>query len=106
MARIRGYLGLCARSGQLVMGQEACVDAVRKNRVALILLDDAGSENTRKRLTDACGIHGIPLFGIAEGTIASAVGKEGIKAVGTKSGGITGQLLTLLSNEPAEDLFT
>lgn len=97
--RVNGFLGLCTRAGQLVFGQEACVDAVRKHTAALVLLDSGCSANTRKRFVDACETHKTPLFEIAEGMIAKSVGKEGRMVAAIKHGGMADKLLSLLKDE-------
>ena len=99
--RISGFLGLCNRAGQLVFGQEACVNAVRKRDAGIVLLDESCSENTRKRFLDTCGTHEIPLYGVAEGMIDSATGKSGRKVAAVKAGGMAEKMLTLLKDESA-----
>lgn len=54
------FLGLCMRAGRLVIGQSACVELIRQNGAALVLLDAGASENTRKRIADGCHSHGAP----------------------------------------------
>ena len=36
--RLKGFLGLCGRAGQITLGQDACVDAVRSETAALALM--------------------------------------------------------------------
>lgn len=98
--RVAGFLGLCTRAGQLSFGQEACVDAARTRKAALVLLDEGSSENTRKRFLDSCKTHGVPLYGLSEGTLAQAVGKEGRKVAAVMPGGMAQKLLELLKDEP------
>ena len=97
--QINGFLGLCTRAGQLVFGQDACVNAVRKRQVALVLLDASCSENTRKRLVDACRSHEIPLYSVEEDGIDRAVGKEGRKVAAIKKGGMGEKMLSLFQGE-------
>jgi ribosomal protein L7Ae-like RNA K-turn-binding protein len=97
--KVAGFLGLCTRAGQLSSGQEACVGAIRKGQATLALLDEGASENTRKRLGDACRTHGVPLYGMPPGRIGQAVGKEGRMAVCIGSGGMAQRLLELLVAE-------
>jgi ribosomal protein L7Ae-like RNA K-turn-binding protein len=98
--RIKGFLGLCTRAGQLILGQEACVDAVRRHSVSVILLDEGCSDNTRKRFLDACQTHGTPLYSLEPELIALAVGKEGRKVAAVKTGGMAEKMLSLLAEEP------
>ena len=98
--RVSGFLGLCTRAGKLVSGQEACVDAVRRHSVAVVLLDEEASDNTRKRVSDACKTHGVLLYGMEEDMIADSTGKEGRKVVAVQNGGMAKKMLALLQGEP------
>ncbi len=94
-----GFLGLCTRAGQLLMGQEACVNAVRRQEAALALLDEDSSENTRKRMMDACSAHQVPLYGLPAGAIARAVGKDGRRVAAIKPGSMARKFFSLLEAE-------
>lgn len=76
-ARALPFLGLCMRAGQVVNGQEACVTCVRNGDAAVVLVDEGASENTRKRMTDACQSHDTPVFFITAGELGHAIGKPG-----------------------------
>ena len=67
--RALSFLGLCMRAGQVVSGQEACVAAIRGGECALALLDAGASENTLKRVEDACASHQVPLYCISPGAL-------------------------------------
>ena len=104
-ARVKGFLGLCTRAGQLIFGQDACVDAVRAQRAAVVLLDESCSANTRKRLEDACRTHGIPLYSLAAELIAGAVGKDGRKVAALRPGSMADKMLSLLAEELTVDSY-
>ena len=71
--RALSFLGLCMRAGQVVSGQEACVAAIRGGECALALLDAGASENTLKRVEDACASHQVPLYRISPGALGHAI---------------------------------
>jgi ribosomal protein L7Ae-like RNA K-turn-binding protein len=98
--RVTGFLGLCMRAGQLISGQEACVDTIRNGEAAIVLLDGAASENTRKRVTDASHSHSAPLYGLSEGALGHAIGKKGRMVICLKAGGMADKLLATLKDEP------
>lgn len=98
--RVTGFLGLCMRAGQLISGQEACVDTIRNEEAAIVLLDGSASENTQKRITDACHSHNAPLYGLTEGALGHAIGKKGRMVICLKAGGMADKLLTTLKDEP------
>ena len=97
--QVISFLGLCMRAGRITSGQEACVDLARQEEAALVLMDAAASENTRKRITDACHSHDIPLYEVSEGELGRAIGKKGRMVVALKADGMAQKLLTLLKDQ-------
>ncbi len=97
--QVISFLGLCMRAGRITSGQEACVDLARKEDAALVLMDAAASENTRKRITDACHSHNVPLYEVSEGELGRAIGKKGRMVVALKADGMAQKLLTLLKDQ-------
>ena len=99
LRQLHGFLGLCGRAGQTTLGQDACVDAVRRETAALVLMDEGSAPTTRKRFTDSCFSHRVPLYGVPRGMIAQALGKDGRMTVAVKRGGMAQKLLELLKDE-------
>ena len=97
--QVISFLGLCMRAGRVISGQEACVDLARQEEAALVLMDAAASENTRKRLSDACHSHGVPLYELSADALGSAIGKKGRMVVALRADGMAQKLLALLKNE-------
>ena len=98
--RVTGFLGLCMRAGQLISGQEACVETIRNGEAAIVLLDGSASDNTQKRITDACHSHSAPLYVLSEGALGHAIGKKGRMVICLKAGGMADKLLATLKDEP------
>ena len=99
-AQIAGFLGLCMRAGQLVSGQEACVELIRAGKAAVALMDTAAGANTQKRLRDACQSHETPLYGLSPGTLGNAIGHGGRMVAALGAGGMAQKLLHSLKEEP------
>ena len=97
--RVIGFLGLCMRAGRIVSGQEACVDLIRRKEAALVLLDGSASDNTRKRIVDACHSHDAPAWELSENALGHAIGKEGRMVIALRDDGMAQNLLTLLKDE-------
>lgn len=93
--RVAGLIGLCARARLNVYGEEGCVGLVRSGRAALVLIDEALSENGRKRYTDACRSKQVKMAVLKDGLIANAVGKSGRMALALERGGLSDQLTVL-----------
>ena len=97
--RVNGFLGLCMRAGRIISGQEACVDLVRREEAALVRLDGGASENTRKRILDACHSHSVPVWALGEGALGQAIGKSGRMVIALKMDGMAQNLLSMLGGE-------
>ena len=97
--QLRGFLGICGRAGQVTMGQDACVDAVRAESAALVFMDEGCAPTTRKRFSDSCASHKVPLYGVPSGFIAQALGKDGRMTVTVKRGRMAQKLFELLKDE-------
>ena len=98
--RVIGFLGLCMRAGRITSGQEACVDLIRRKEAALVLLDGGASENTKKRITDACHSHDVPGWCLSENALGQAIGKRGRMVIALKDDGMARNLLSMLESEP------
>jgi ribosomal protein L7Ae-like RNA K-turn-binding protein len=101
--KIRGFLGLCYRAGQVILGQDACVEAIRREAAALILLDESSTDVSKKRFRNACLSHHVPLYGVPWGLIAQALGKEGRMAAAVRPGTMAQKLKELVRNETMTD---
>lgn len=99
MKSLSGFLGLCARAGQLILGQDMCVAAIRKGTAWLALIDERASDNTFKRMHDSCQSHGAVLYTLPEGLISRASGKDGRMTAVIPTGGMAQKAEALLSGE-------
>ena len=97
--RVIGFLGLCMRAGRIVSGQEACVDLIRRKEAAVVILDGGASENTFKRIADACHSHDIPGWVLSEGALGNAIGKRGRMVIALKDDGMARNLLSMLEGQ-------
>jgi len=95
-SRVIGFLGLCKRAGRVISGQEACVDLIRGGGAALALMDAGASENTRKRVLDACRSHGVPLWTLEAGALGHAIGQRGRMVAVLEPDGMAEKLLSML----------
>ena len=97
--QVVNFLGLCMRAGRVISGQEACVDLIRREEAALVLMDGAASENTQKRIKDACQSHNVPVWTLSENALGQSIGKKGRMVIAMKPDGMADKLLSLLQGE-------
>jgi ribosomal protein L7Ae-like RNA K-turn-binding protein len=94
MNKIEQYLGLAARAGRIITGEELVVKAIRNKQVQLVVLADDASDNTRKKVTDKCKSFGVPLRLYADrNRLGHCIGKEQRVVVGVKDAGFARELL-------------
>ncbi len=94
---LRGLLGLCARAGQAVFGEEGCKKALAEGECGVLLLDGGVSENTRKRYETLCERTGTPLIETTEDLISQATGRNAM-AMALRKGTLCDRVLD--RNEP------
>ena len=75
------------------------MDAVRSETAALLLMDESSAPTTRKRFSDSCASHRVPLYSVPRGMIAQALGKDGRMTVAVKRGRMAQKLLDILREE-------
>src|SRR5690606_37700177 len=52
--RVYSFLGLCAKAGKLLSGDETCERALKSGKARLVIVSEEASENTRKKFLDMC----------------------------------------------------
>ena len=91
------FLGLCMRAGQIVSGQDACVTKIRNKEVAVVFLDEGASDNTIKRITDACKQHQICMRVLEPGVLGYAIGRPERMVIAVLPGQMANKVLNLLT---------
>jgi len=59
--KIKNLLTLAAKSGNVVSGDETCINYIKKDVVHLIILAEDASENTKKKFKDKASYRDIPI---------------------------------------------
>ncbi len=99
MSAVSGLLGLACRAGQIALGADMALQEIRSGKAALLLLDAAASEGTRKKLLDACAFRSVPVYTLPEDEISHACGRDGRMAAAVRKGNLAKRMEELLSAE-------
>ena len=93
----RQLLGLAFRSGNLVSGEFAAREAVRKKTAALIIVANDASDNTKKMFENQCKHYQVPFYcwGLKE-ELGHAIGKEFRASIAVTDQGFAEALLKQL----------
>ena len=59
--KIKNLLTLAAKSGNLVSGDETCINYLKKDAVKLVILAEDASENTKKKFEDKTSYRNVPI---------------------------------------------
>ena len=70
-------LGIAMRAGALTLGTDGVLAEIAAKRTALVLLDEAASDNTKKKFRDSCAFYGAELVETAQDRLGFAIGKPG-----------------------------
>lgn len=97
MAQIEGLLGLAMRAGQLTAGADLALREIKAGKAALVLVDADASDNTKKKLLDACAFRRVPVHIMEAGLMDRACGREGRMAACLKKGGICDQIARIIN---------
>ena len=84
---LRGLIGLCQRAGKLQSGTDMAIAAIRADKGRLALVDGQASENTVKKMTDACIYYHVPSVMLPAGLLGAATGKDGRMAAAVTDAG-------------------
>lgn len=83
--KLDGLLGLCRKSGKMILGTDMVLSAVRseKRKPALVLYAEDVSQNTKKRICNGCTYHHIELreLPLNCGNLGHLLGKSSALAV-------------------------
>lgn len=75
-------LGLATRAGAIVFGEALYTDLSRK-KIALVILAEDASANTRKKVHDKCTTYQVPVVTLAtKAALGHAIGKSDVAAIG------------------------
>jgi ribosomal protein L7Ae-like RNA K-turn-binding protein len=93
------FLGIAARAGKVISGEELVVKSIQKQNAKIVLLSKDASENTKKKVTDKCLFYKIDFVWIEDRNIlGKAIGKEQRVVVAVNDQGFSKRLKELLDH--------
>ena len=93
-------IGLCKKAGRLVSGVPIVVDAIRDNKVCLVVYAAKAAENSVKRITDKARSYDVTAAGIdvSPEELGHSIGKVGsVAAVGITDKGFADAIKKIIS---------
>ena len=95
--RVISFLGLAARAGKIVSGDDSTLLELKRGNVHLVIISEDASKNTKKLFTDKAGYRNVKLveFGSKE-EIGHAIGKSYRAVIGIKDKGFASKISEIL----------
>mgnify|MGYP005803745809 CR=1 FL=1 len=100
--RVCGLLGLAKRAGKVVFGTEACMQAIEKNKVNLIIIATNAAERTKMNFNHICINKGISIkeyLSIEE--ISKAIGSVNKAVIGIKDTNFSNEIKKIINGGEA-----
>ena len=92
-------LGIAMRAGALTLGESGVRQAVQSGKACMVLVDEAASENTKKRFRDCCAYYGTALFETRADRLGQAIGKPGRMSAAVAKGTLGDKLSAMAQRE-------
>ena len=96
--KIAGYLGLSAKAGKIVFGTDACIDAIKRKKINLLIIATDASERTKNRFEIICKDVKIPCveWECIE-KISKTIGKNNKAVVGIKDRNLSNAIFKIIN---------
>ncbi len=102
--KVYSYLGLAMRAGKLSDGEFSVTQAIKEFKACLVIVAEDASDNTKKKLKDACVYRNIPIVEkFDRESISHAIGKENRVAVAINDAGFANAILSCVDNGGRSD---
>ena len=88
-------LGIAKRAGVLTLGSDGVHAAIAAKEAGMVLLDSGASDNTKKKLKDACAFYGAVLYETSPDRLGFAIGKPGRMCASVAKGTLCDKLMAL-----------
>ena len=92
-------IGLAARAGKIVTGQDSVESAVKRKKAYCALVDAAASERTKKDIRDACAYAQLPMAELEADLLGFAIGKPGRMCAAVTDASLAKRILELAAQE-------
>ena len=100
--KICGLLGLATRAGKIVFGTEACMQAIEKNKIKLVIIATDAAERTKMNFSSICNSKKIPIFEYLNSEeMSKAIGKTNKVILGIKDINFSNEIIKMINGGEA-----
>ena len=96
--KILGLLGISAKAGKIVSGTDACIQAIEKRKIKLIIVSDEASDKTKKNFEYICNKYNtkMKIFETIE-NLSKAIGKKNRAVLGIKDINLSNEIEKIIN---------
>lgn len=81
--KIISILGLAMRAGKISLGAPATYEALKKNKVSLVVVSTNCEGDTMRQINNKCTFYGVEIVKVlSEEELSSSIGKKNVKVIG------------------------
>lgn len=95
--RVLGLIGLCTKAGKITFGTQACLEAIERRKVKLLIVAEDAADRTKQNFTykcEECNIT-IRIFGNIE-ELSKAIGQNNKAIIGIKEKNLSSQIMKII----------
>ena len=100
--KVCGLLGLATRAGKTVFGTEACVQAIEKRKIKLLIIATDAAERTKMNFKNICSKAKVPIVEILSlDELSKSIGKSNKAVVGIKDTNFSSEIMKIINGGEA-----
>ena len=79
--KVYSFLGLAAKAGKLLSGEEACEKGLKSGKGYLVIVLEDASDNTRRKFETICSNRGVEISNFGEKALLGKYSGKGLRSV-------------------------
>mgnify|MGYP005787021047 CR=1 FL=1 len=100
--KLCGLLGLATRAGKTVFGTEACIQAIERKKIKLIIIATDAAERTKMNFNNICTNNDIPISeALTAEEMSKAIGQNNKVVIGIKDNNFSKEMIKIINGGEA-----
>ena len=100
--RVCGLLGLATRAGKTVFGTEACMQAIEKKKIKLLIIATDAAERTKMNFKNICSKSNVPIIEyLSSDELSKSIGQNNKAVVGIKDTNFSNETIKIINGGEA-----
>ena len=100
--RVCGLLGLATRAGKTVLGREACMQAIEKKKIKLLIIATDAADRTKMNFKNICSKSNVPIIEyLSSDELSKSIGQNNKAVVGIKDTNFSNEIIKIINGGEA-----